>query len=143
MEALSSGLNPSRRQDPDPLRSQEEGRIRLASGWWGWSRVVELTPGQWAPNEQRIEFWHEVHRHWRISVQVERSWAGGPSPEALARSANKLEVQDDLGNEYEVFVTSEYIFVQRGRGDLGVLLPHDGRPLAELTEDEIQKLLKR
>jgi hypothetical protein len=57
--------------------------------------------------------------------------------------AMTLTVDDDLGSESQVFVLRDHIFVQRGKLDIGVLLPHDGRPLAELSEQEIKEILNR
>ena len=137
-------MNPSRRRETGPQGHDNpaEARVLLGSGWWSWFRNLAQTPEfPRAPNDQWLVFWHEGHPHWTIEVRIERLWDGSPSAEELARGATVLTVKDDLCSGCEVFVLPEHIFVQRGKGDLGVLLPHDGRPLAELREDEIRALL--
>jgi hypothetical protein len=117
--------------------------VWLASGWWQWFKAAGRTlpiadsGGLW------LVFCHEVHSHWRFSVGVQASWTGSPPPEELARAATRLTVEADTALECEVFVLPDYIFLQRGPGDLGTLVPHDGRTLAELTEREIQGILRR
>ena len=115
----------------------------LASGWWSWFRRVARPAGFRERGDQWVAFRHERHRHWTIEVQVERCWDGSPSPEVIARGATRLTVKDDLGGECEVFVLPQHIFVQRGPGDVGVLMPNDCRSLGDLREDEIKRILSR
>lgn len=117
-----------------------EGRVQLASGSWNWFSTLVRRFGQ--PGERWIVFWHDVNHHWRIRVKVERSWSGFPPVEALARGAMRLTVHGEAFDS-EVFLLDDHLFVHRGKGDVGQLMPHDGRSFAELTEGEIEEILRR
>ena len=116
-----------------------EGRVRIASGSWNWFSTSVRSFGR--AGDRWVVFWHEVHRHWRVRVKVGPSWNASPPPEALVRDARRLTVHGDAF-DCEVFLLSDHVFVHRGKGDVGVLVPHDGRSIAELTEDEIEELLR-
>jgi hypothetical protein len=54
----------------------------------------------------------------------------------------RLTVMGVVGVVREVFVSTNHVFVQKGRGDVGTLVRHDGRALAKLREEEIKELMQ-
>lgn len=135
-------MNPARRPNPLPPDewpfNQPEGRVYLTSGWWSWGSTKAR---RFRDADRWIVFWHETNRSWRIQARIPKDWSGSPPVEQYAQGAMRLTVLGAVGIVREVFLLSDHAFIQEPTGDVGRLVPHDGRPLAELTEEEIERLV--
>ena len=119
------------------------GRIQLPSGSWEWWRqYLRGNLGSPEYSDLQIVFRHEIKRRWTIRVPVPLLWSGEPTPLELARRASRMSIAEEFGREMAVIFLTQHILIRTPRPGASRLLPREGHVLGEMTEAEIQELLR-